>query len=139
MCPQKHKKNKVIVQGDLQSSQQVTGLPQSGPGGIQLLQQLVLRLLQSGDLSLSHPDVLLPSLHLLLQPSDLWVGVGWGQPDQRTGLDREADHELHAATHEAVFSVWRKFKEKRHQHFMLSNVEFPSKMDSINPPPLIFK
>lgn len=64
----------LCVHADLQCSQQVAGLSQSGPGGVQLLQQFVLRLLQRGDLSLSCPDVPLPLLHLLLQPSHLQGG-----------------------------------------------------------------
>lgn len=64
-------KTNAFVLADLQCSQQVAGLSQSGPGSIQLLQQFVLRLLHCGDLSLSCPDVLLPPLHLLLQPSHL--------------------------------------------------------------------
>lgn len=60
-----------FVRGDLQCSQQVAGLPQSGPGGVQLLQQLVLRLFQCADLSLSFPNVLLSLLYALLQPEHL--------------------------------------------------------------------
>lgn len=61
----------VFVRADLQGSQQVAGLSQPGSGSVQLLQQFVLRLLQRGDLSLGRSDVLLPLLHLLLQPSHL--------------------------------------------------------------------
>ena len=75
-----------FVSADLQCSQQVTGLSQSGPGSIQLLKQFVLRLLQRGDLPLRRPNVLLPLLHLLLQPSHLRAG--------ETELHREA--ELHS-------------------------------------------
>lgn len=59
-------------------------------------------------------------------------GAGAARPTNRVRTERrDHNHELHAATHEAVFSVWRKSKEKkRHQHFMLSKVEFPSGMDS---------
>lgn len=58
----------------LQGRQQVAGFSQACPGSVQLLQQLVLRLLQRADLSLGGPDVLLPPLNVLLQPSHLWVG-----------------------------------------------------------------
>lgn len=58
----------------LQGRQQVAGFSQACPGSVQLLQQLVLRLLQCADLSLGSPDVLLPPLNVLLQPSHLWVG-----------------------------------------------------------------
>ena len=59
---------------NLQSSQQVAGLSQSGPCCVQLLQKLVLCLFQCRDLSLSCSDVLLPLLHLLLQPNHLQGG-----------------------------------------------------------------
>lgn len=58
----------------LQRSQQVAGLSESGPRGVQLLQQFVLRLLQGGDLALRCPEVLLPFPHLLLQPVHLQEG-----------------------------------------------------------------
>lgn len=77
------------LSSDLQCSQEVAGLPQSGPGGIQLLQQSVLRVLHRGDLSLGGLDVVLPLLHPLLQPSHL-QHVRQGYPRRRKQI-----HNLH--------------------------------------------
>lgn len=75
----------MLSHAHLQRCQQVAGFPQSGPGGVQLLQQFVLRLLQRADVSLGVPDVLLPPLNALLQLSHLWTG----QTD--TALGRSAN------------------------------------------------
>lgn len=63
-----------LAHAHLQRRQQVAGFSQASPGSVQLLQQLVLRLLERADLSLGGPDVLLPPLNILLQPSHLWAG-----------------------------------------------------------------
>lgn len=64
----------VLARAHLQCRQQVAGFSQPSPGGVQLLQQLVLRLLKRADLPLGGPDVLLSPLNVLLQPSHLWAG-----------------------------------------------------------------
>lgn len=93
----------VGVRANLQCSQEVACLSQSGPGSVQLLQQFILCLLQCGDLSLSCPDVLLPLLHLLLQPSHLRQINRNGYPERLGRI-----HNLHSVTLMAAASVQQK-------------------------------
>lgn len=102
------------VRADLQGRQQVAGLSQSGSGGVQLLQQFVLRLLQRGDLTLGRPHVLLALLHLLLQPGHLRRGQADG--DTRTESDRGSKPNPSVAARTL----------KLHQRFKPSEVELAS-------------
>lgn len=108
-------KVRVVHAPDLQSSQQVAGLSQPGPGSIQLLQQFVLSLLQGRDLPLSCCEVLLPLLHLLLQTRHLHRGdTGRWRAETAPDASPLSFFRLHlrgAAT------------SKLHQHFMFSEVE----------------
>lgn len=97
------------MSSDLQCSQEVAGLPQSGPGGVQLLQQFVLRVLHRGDLSLGRHDVVLPLLHPLLQPSHL-RHVGQGYPQRLK--------QIHNLTTYCCILGRKEKKNYFHQHFM---------------------
>lgn len=89
----------MLCLSDLQSSQQVAGLSQSGPGSVQLLQQLVLRLLQRGDLPLGCFNIILPLLYFLLQPRHLQGG----QTDRQSEAERtDSVHTLLSVTLQAV-------------------------------------